>query len=176
MPEDDPQRRVIAATIGRIRLVHVYVPNGQEVGSEKFAYKLEWLARLRRYLAALLKQHEFLLVAGDFNIAPEDRDVHDPAKWEGSVHVSAPEREALAAITALGFIDLFRQFEQPAGSYSWWDYRMGAFRRNHGLRIDLMLASPALARRCQACSIDRTPRAWERPSDHAPVTAVFDIG
>ncbi|MGQ0429944.1 MAG: exodeoxyribonuclease III [Gammaproteobacteria bacterium] len=173
---DDPQRRVIAAMVAGIRLVNVYVPNGQEVGSDKYAYKLEWLAWLCRYLAALLKQHPMLLVAGDFNIAPEDRDVHDPAKWEGSVHVSAPERAALAAITALGCTDLFRRFEQPAGTYSWWDYRMGAFRRNHGLRIDLMLASPALTERCKSCTIDRAPRAWERPSDHAPVTAVFDIG
>ena len=174
--DDDPQRRVIAATIGRIRLVNVYVPNGQEVGSDKYAYKLAWLGRLKRYLAALLKEHERVLVAGDFNIAPEDRDVHDPAKWEGSVHVSAPERAALAEILALGFSDLFRRFEQPPGAYSWWDYRMGAFRRNHGLRIDLMLASAALAARCKACTIDRAPRAWERPSDHAPVTAAFDIG
>ncbi len=173
---DDPQRRVIAATCGGIRFVNVYVPNGQEVGSEKYAYKLEWLGRLRSYLAALLEQHPLLLVAGDFNIAPEDRDVHDPAKWEGSVHVSAPERAALAKIEALGLEDLFRRFEQPPGAYSWWDYRMGAFRRNHGLRIDLMLASPALAARCTACSIDRGPRAWERPSDHVPVTASFDIG
>ncbi|HEU0225148.1 MAG TPA: exodeoxyribonuclease III [Steroidobacteraceae bacterium] len=172
---DDPQRRVIAATVAGLRLVNVYVPNGQEVGSDKYGYKLEWLARLRRHLAALLKQHPLLLVAGDFNIAPEDRDVHDPAKWEGSVHVSPAEREALAAIMALGFEDLFRRFEQPPGSFSWWDYRMGAFRRNHGLRIDLMLASPALAARCSSCTIDRAPRAWERPSDHAPVTAVFDI-
>jgi exodeoxyribonuclease-3 len=174
--DDDPQRRVIAATIGRIRLVNVYVPNGQEVGSDKYAYKLAWLGRLKQYLAALLKEHELLLVAGDFNIAPEDRDVHDPAKWEGSVHVSAPERAALADIAALGFSDLFRRFEQPPGAFSWWDYRMGAFRRNHGLRIDLMLASPALGGRCRSCAIDRAPRAWERPSDHAPVTAAFDIG
>jgi exodeoxyribonuclease-3 len=173
---DDPQRRVIAATVGGLRLVNVYVPNGQEVGSDKYAYKLDWLARLRKHLAGLLKQHPLLLVAGDFNIAPEARDVHDPAKWEGSVHVSAAEREALAAITALGLEDLFRRFEQPPGTYSWWDYRMGAFRRNHGLRIDLMLASPALAGRCRSCTIDRTPRAWERPSDHAPVVAAFDIG
>jgi exodeoxyribonuclease-3 len=173
---DDPQRRVIAATIGGIRLVNVYVPNGQEVGSDKYAYKLAWLGRLKQHLTALLKQHPMLLVAGDFNIAPDDRDVHDPAKWQGSVHVSAPEREALAAIAALGFEDLFRRFEQPPGTYSWWDYRMGAFRRNHGLRIDLMLASSALAARCTACSIDRAPRAWERPSDHAPVVATFDIG
>jgi exodeoxyribonuclease-3 len=174
--DDDPQRRVIAATIGRIRLLNVYVPNGQEVGSDKYAYKLAWLGRLKKYLAALAKKHPLLLVAGDFNIAPEDRDVHDPAKWEGSVHVSAAERAALADIAALGFSDLFRRFEQAPGTYSWWDYRMGAFRRNHGLRIDLMLASPALAARCRACAIDRAPRAWERPSDHAPVTAAFDIG
>jgi exodeoxyribonuclease-3 len=171
----DPQRRVIAATLGPIRLVNVYVPNGQAVGSEKYTYKLAWLERLRAYLATLLGRHEHLLVAGDFNIAPEDRDVHDPAAWEGSVHVSEPERAALAKITALGFHDLFRRFEQPANAWSWWDYRMNAFRRDHGLRIDLMLASRALAERCTACSIDRSPRTWERPSDHAPVTAEFDI-
>ncbi len=173
--DDDPQRRVIAATLGGIRLVNVYVPNGQAVDSEKYRYKLAWLDRLRDYLRSLLERHPLLLVAGDFNIAPEDRDVHDPAQWEGSVHVSAPEREALARIAALGLADLFRRFEQPPKSYSWWDYRMGAFRRNHGLRIDLMLASPALAERCSACTIDRSTRALERPSDHAPVTAAFDI-
>jgi exodeoxyribonuclease-3 len=176
MPSDpDPQRRVIAATIDSVRLVNVYVPNGQAVDSEKYTYKLAWLERLRAYLASLLEVHPHLLVVGDFNIAPEDRDVHDPAAWEGSVHVSAPEREALAKIAALGFTDLFRRFEQPERSWSWWDYRMNAFRRDHGLRIDLMLASSALADRCTACSIDRIPRAWERPSDHAPVSAVFDI-
>jgi len=174
--DNDPQRRVIAATIGAVRLVNVYVPNGQAVDSEKYTYKLAWLERLRAYLAALLEEHEHVLVVGDFNIAPEDRDVHDPAAWEGSVHVSAPERDALARIATLGFSDLFRQFDQPAKSWSWWDYRMNAFRRDHGLRIDLMLASKALARRCTACHIDRSPRSWERPSDHAPVTAVFDIG
>jgi exodeoxyribonuclease-3 len=173
--DDDPQRRVIAATIGGVRLVNVYVPNGQSVDSEKYGYKLAWLERLRGYLAALLARHPRLLVAGDFNIAPEDRDVHDPAAWEGSVHVSPPEREALAKIMALGFTDLFRQFEQPDKTYSWWDYRMGAFRRNHGLRIDLLLASPELAAACNACAIDRATRAWERPSDHAPVLAAFDI-
>ena len=174
--DGDPQRRVIAASVGPIRLVNVYVPNGQAVGSEKYTYKLAWLERLRIYLASLLEAHEHLLVVGDFNIAPEDRDVHDPAAWEGSVHVSAPEREALAKIGSLGLVDLFRRFEQPKNSWSWWDYRMNAFRRDHGLRIDLMLASKALAARCTACTIDRTPRAWERPSDHAPVTAEFDIG
>lgn len=176
MPSDpDPQRRVIAATIGSLRLVNVYVPNGQAVDSEKYTYKLAWLERLRAYLASLLESHPHVLVVGDFNIAPEDRDVHDPAAWEGSVHVSAPERAALAKITALGFTDLFRRFEQPEHSWSWWDYRMNAFRRNHGLRIDLMLASSELAKHCTACTIDRAPRTWERPSDHAPVTAVFDI-
>jgi exodeoxyribonuclease-3 len=151
------------------------VPNGQAVGSDKYAYKLAWLGRLRGYLASLLAAHRHLLVAGDFNIAPEDRDVHDPAAWEGSVHVSAPERAALADIVALGFSDLFRRFEQPGNAWSWWDYRMNAFRRDHGLRIDLLLASRPLAERCTACAIDRGPRAWERPSDHAPVTAEFDI-
>ena len=173
---DDPQRRLIAATIGGVRLINVYVPNGQEVGSEKYAYKLGWLERLREWLAGELARHPRLAIVGDFNIAPEDRDVHDPAKWEGSVHVSAPERNALAAITGLGLVDLFRSFEQPPGTYSWWDYRMGAFRRNHGLRIDLVLASKALAAHCTACVVDRSPRAWERPSDHAPVIASFDIG
>jgi exodeoxyribonuclease-3 len=175
IPEDaDPQRRVVAAGVGPIRLVNVYVPNGQAVGSEKYTYKLAWLERLRAYLAALLASNEYLLVVGDFNIAPEDRDVHDPAEWEGSVHVSAPEREALGRITALGLSDLFRRFDQPKNAWSWWDYRMNAFRRDRGLRIDLMLASPALAERCTACTIDRAPRTWERPSDHAPVTAAFD--
>ena len=176
MPADpDPQRRVIAATVGPIRFVDVYVPNGQAVGSEKYTYKLAWLERLRAYLASLLPLHRYLLVAGDFNIAPEDRDVHDPAAWEGSVHVSPPEREALTKIRAEGFTDLFRQFEQPPRSWSWWDYRQGAFRRDHGLRIDLLLASKELAQRCTACAIHREPRSWERPSDHVPVTATFDI-
>ena len=176
IPEDaDPQRRIVAAGVGPIRLVNVYVPNGQAVGSEKYTYKLAWLERLRAYLAALLASNDYLLVVGDFNIAPEDRDVHDPAEWEGSVHVSAPEREALGRITALGLSDLFRRFDQPKNAWSWWDYRMNAFRRDRGLRIDLMLASPALAERCTACTIDRAPRTWERPSDHAPVTAAFDI-
>jgi exodeoxyribonuclease-3 len=172
----DPQRRVIAADVGAVRLVNVYVPNGQAVDSEKYTYKLAWLERLRAYLAALQERHEHVLVAGDFNIAPEDRDVHDPAAWAGSVHVSPAERAALAKITAIGYEDLFRRFEQPEKSWSWWDYRMNAFRRDLGLRIDLMLATPALAARCTACTIDRAPRTWDRPSDHAPVTATFDIG
>ena len=174
--DDDPQRRVIAATVGGIRLVNVYVPNGRSLDDDQYQWKLQWLSRLRAHLDASCDPNASVVVCGDFNIAPEDRDVHDPAQWEGSVHVSAPERAALAKITALGLSDLFRRFEQPPKSYSWWDYRMGAFRRNHGLRIDLMLASAALAGRCTACTIDRSTRALERPSDHAPVTAAFDIG
>jgi len=172
---DDPQRRVIAATVRGVRVVNVYVPNGQAVGSDKYFYKLDWLSRLRNHVAAALGRHERLALVGDFNIAPEDRDVHDPAKWEGSVHVSPEERAALGELMQAGLADTFRLFEQPPGTYSWWDYRMGAFRRNHGLRIDLVLASHALARRCIGCHVDRTPRAWERPSDHAPVVASFDI-
>jgi exodeoxyribonuclease-3 len=172
---EDEQRRVLAATVAGVRVIDVYVPNGQTVGSEKYEYKLRWLAALRAYVAAELARHPALVLLGDFNIAPEDRDVHDPAAWEGSVHVSAPEREALAALQACGMHDCFRLFEQPEKSYSWWDYRMVAFRRNAGLRIDLVLASETLSRKCVACHIDKAPRRLERPSDHAPVVAAFDI-
>ena len=172
---DDPQRRVIAATVGGVRVVNAYVPNGQSVGSDKYAYKLDWLARFGDYVAALLARHAHVVVLGDYNIAPEDRDVHDPGAWEGSVHVSAAERTALRTLMGHGLVDVFRRFDQAAGTYSWWDYRMGAFRRNHGLRIDLILASAGLADLCTGCHVDRTPRTWERPSDHAPVVALFDI-
>jgi exodeoxyribonuclease-3 len=171
----DEQRRVLAATIDGIRLINVYVPNGQSVGSEKFAYKLEWFEALRTYVTAELGRHSRLIVLGDFNVAPEDRDVHDPAAWEGQVHVSPEERQALAQLLAVGLKDTFRLFQQPAGVYSWWDYRGGAFRRNHGLRIDLILASEALSQACQSCRIEREPRTWERPSDHTLVVARFDI-
>jgi exodeoxyribonuclease-3 len=175
----DTQSRVIAGTVvrpgGAVRVVDVYVPNGSEVGSDKYAYKLEWLCHLRTYLAAELRRHERVVVVGDYNIAPEERDVHDPAKWAGQVLFSEPERAALRALLDLGFVDVFRRFEQPPGSFSWWDYRMMAFRRNAGLRIDLVLASTPLAERCTACTIDREPRKWERPSDHAPVQATFDV-
>jgi exodeoxyribonuclease-3 len=169
----DPERRVLAMTIDGIRLWNLYVPNGQRLDSDKFRYKLEWLAALRRDLEAELEQHGALLAVGDFNVAPEDRDVHDPAAWEGHVLCSPAERAALAEIERLGLADLFRKFEQPAGSFSWWDYRAGAFRRNQGLRIDLMLASRALGERCSACWIDVAPRRLERPSDHVPVVAEF---
>jgi exodeoxyribonuclease-3 len=171
----DEQKRVLAATVCGVRVIDVYVPNGQAVGSEKYQYKLRWFEALRGYVAAELARHARLVVLGDFNVAPEDRDVHDPKAWEGSVHVSEPERAALRALLAAGLEDCFRRFEQPDRSYSWWDYRMMAFRRNAGLRIDLILASHALARNCGACHIDKEPRRLERPSDHAPVVARFDI-
>jgi exodeoxyribonuclease III len=172
---DDPQRRVLAATIGAVRVINLYVPNGQSVGSDKYLYKLGWLRSLRGWLRAELAEHPNVLVLGDFNIAPEDRDVHDPAAWVGSVLVSPEEREALRHTLALGFSDVFRQFEQPANSFSWWDYRAGGFRRNNGLRIDLLLASAALAARCTSCTIDVNPRRSERASDHTPVIGTFDI-
>ena len=166
---DDEQRRVIVGDIGDTRVVSVYVPNGQRVDSDKFEYKLRWLGALREWLADEIRRHPKLAVLGDFNIAPEARDVHDPAAWEGQVLFSAPEREALRGLFGLGFADAFRLFEQPEGSFTWWDYRMNAFRRRMGLRIDHVLLSPALAGSCRACAIDVEPRRLERPSDHAPV-------
>jgi exodeoxyribonuclease-3 len=171
----DPQRRVLAATIDGVRVVNLYVPNGQSVGSDKYEYKLRWLGALRDWLAYEVAHHPKIVVLGDFNIAPDDRDVHDPAAWAGSVLVSDAERAALQAVTALGLKDSFRLFDQPAGSYSWWDYRQGAFRRNNGLRIDLLLVSEALAACCTRSAVDREPRRAERPSDHAPALASFDI-
>ena len=167
----DEQKRVIAATIDDVRVVSIYAPNGQSVGSEKYEYKLRWFAALRAWLAAELARAPRLAVAGDFNVAPEDRDVHDPKAWEGQVHVSVPERAAFRALLDLGFADSFRLFEQPEKTYSWWDYRMMAFRRNAGLRIDQILLSPELARSCIGSTIDKAPRKLERPSDHAPVIA-----
>ena len=170
---EDPARRVLAASTGGLRVVNLYVPNGQTVDSDKYHYKLRWLAALAAWLRAELAAHRQIVVLGDFNIAPEDRDVHDPAAWAGSVHVSEPERRALRTLLDIGLVDVFRRFEQPPGTYSWWDYRMLAFRRNHGLRIDLLLADEAFASACTACVIDREPRRAERPSDHAPVIADF---
>ncbi|MCK9538987.1 exodeoxyribonuclease III [Dokdonella sp.] len=165
----DPQRRVLAATVGGVRVVNLYVVNGQAVGSEKFAYKLDWLARVTDWLAAELARHARMVVLGDFNIAPEDRDVHDPEAWREQILCSTPEREALARMLDLGLVDSFRLFNADPGHYSWWDYRQAAFRRNLGLRIDLVLASTALQAHCRAASIDREPRGWERASDHTPV-------
>jgi len=170
---DDASRRILAATIGDVRVVNLYVVNGQEVGSEKYRWKLHWLEQVTRWLEREIAAHERLAVVGDFNIAPEDCDVHDPEAWRERILCSTPEREALGRMLGLGLVDVFRRFEQAAGSFSWWDYRAAAFRRNLGLRIDLILASPALAARCRACVIDAAPRQRERPSDHAPVLAEF---
>jgi exodeoxyribonuclease-3 len=172
----DEQRRVIAATYGETRVVNLYVPNGQSVGSEKYAYKLNWLDALVPYLEQELARHPQLVVMGDFNIAPDDRDVHDPQAWRGKVLCSDPERERLAALFEMGLADSFRLFEQPADTFSWWDYRAAAFRRKMGLRIDLLLVSAALAGACTASSVDAAPRRLERPSDHAPVYADFGEG
>jgi exodeoxyribonuclease-3 len=170
----DEQKRVIAATVGAVRVVCVYVPNGQSVDSDKYQYKLKWLAALRGWLEQELKRHPQLALLGDYNIAPEDRDVYDPAAWQGNVLVSEPERQEFRKLLQLGLRDSFRLFEQPDKSYSWWDYRMMAFRRNLGLRIDHILVSEALAAQCRSCMIDKTPRKLERPSDHTPV--VLELG
>lgn len=167
----DEQKRFIAATVGGVRVVNVYVPNGQEVGSDKFRYKLQWFAALRAYLKEELKRHPDLALVGDFNVAPEERDVHDPKLWEGQVLFSEPERETYAKLSACGLHDAFRKFETGAGHYTWWDYRQAAFRRNLGLRIDHILVSTTLFDRCTSCVIDTTPRRNERPSDHVPVLA-----
>jgi exodeoxyribonuclease-3 len=169
----DEQQRILAGTVDGIRIICAYVPNGQQVGSDKYAYKLGWLASLREWLAEEMSTHEELAILGDYNIAPEDRDVHDPAEWAGQIHCSDQERAALVALNELGLCDSFRMFEQADKSYSWWDYRQLAFRRNRGLRIDHILLSPALAKRCTACAIDRDPRKWEQPSDHVPVIATI---
>jgi exodeoxyribonuclease-3 len=171
---DDPQRRILGATINGVRVLDLYVVNGQEVGSEKYAHKLHWLDKVTDYISKQLQQHERFVVLGDFNIAPDDRDVYDPEAWHERILCSTPEREALQKILALGLTDTFRLFDQEEASYSWWDYRAAGFRRNRGLRIDLVLASKALADNCRASGIDKEPRRLERPSDHTPVMAEFD--
>lgn len=168
----DEQKRVLAATFGGVRIVNVYVPNGQSVGSDKYRYKLDWYDELTAWLRAELQRHPLLAVVGDFNVAPEDRDVHDPEAWREQILCSTPEREKIKALLDLGLVDAFRLFEQPEKTYSWWDYRQLAFRRNHGLRIDLILVSKALAERCSAVVIDKAARKLDKPSDHAPVVAL----
>jgi exodeoxyribonuclease III len=170
---DDPQRRILAATIDGVRVINLYIPNGHSVGSEKYAYKLNWLTALQGFLAGELAAHEKVIVLGDFNIAPDDRDVHDPEKWGEDILCSPPERAALQGLLDLGLTDVFRQFDQAEKTFSWWDYRAAGFRRNAGLRIDLILASKALSDVCETSYVDREPRTWERPSDHTPVIAEF---
>ncbi|MGH8363535.1 MAG: exodeoxyribonuclease III, partial [Gammaproteobacteria bacterium] len=168
---EDVQKRVLLAKYDDLAVLDLYVPNGQSVDSDKYRYKLDWLAQLDLWLGQLLRDHPRLIVLGDFNIAPEDRDVYDPAAWEGQVLVSDAERAAFRKLLDRGLQDSFRLHTDGGGHYSWWDYRAAAFRRNQGLRIDHILLSPALAERSAATSIDREPRGWERPSDHTPVVA-----
>ena len=172
---DDPQARAIAATVGEVRIVNLYVVNGQDVGTEKYAYKLRWLEAVHAWLSDELRRYPKLVVLGDFNIAPDARDVHDPAVWnDDHILTSTAEREALQRLLALGLHDGFRLHNDVGGVFSWWDYRQAAFRRNLGLRIDLTLVSEGLRGAAVASGIDRTPRQWERPSDHAPAFVVLD--
>jgi len=173
---DDPQKRILSAPAGDVRIVNLYVVNGQAIGTEKYTYKLDWLAKVAGFLAAEIRNHPRLVVLGDFNIAPDDRDVHDPVAWHEQVLCSTPERDALKRVLDAGLFDSFRLFNEDGGHYSWWDYRQGAFRRNLGLRIDLILASEALREHCRAGAIDREPRKWERASDHTPVSLEITDG
>lgn len=172
---EDEQKRVIAAHADGVRIVNLYVPNGQSVGSDKYQYKLAWLEALRVWLGEEFRRSERIVVLGDFNIAPADEDVHDPVAWKDQVLCSGPEREAFKALIGLGYRDCFRLFPQEPQSFSWWDYRAAAFRRNMGLRIDHVLANATFAQACAACVIDKAPRMQERPSDHAPVIAEFRV-
>src|SRR5262249_43421052 len=170
LPDDEEgaQSRLIAATASGIRIVNVYVPNGQAVGTDKYEFKLGWLKRLRKFFDELYDTKEPVLMCGDFNVAPEDRDVHNADLWRGRILFSEPEKEALARVRDWGFVDAFRMHNQGDKEFSWWDYRAGAFRRNLGLRIDHIWLTKALASRCKSVVIDREPRRWEKPSDHTP--------
>jgi exodeoxyribonuclease-3 len=170
---EDPQARVIAATVNNIRVLSIYAPNGQAVGSPAFTYKLQWFAQLRDCVALAQKRFRDVVVCGDFNVAPEDRDVHDPALWRGAIMCSEGERAAFHALQHLGLHDTLRIHHHETGLFSWWDYRMLAFQKNRGLRIDAILASESLAKECAAAGIDREPRKGKDPSDHAPVWAEF---
>ena len=165
----DEQARVIAGTVDGLRVIGAYFPNGQAPDSDKFVYKMAWLEALRAWVGAELATHPRLVLLGDFNIAPEDRDVYDPVAWAGQIHCTDAERAHFRGLLGLGLQDAFRMFEQPPKSWSWWDYRNLAFRKNQGLRIDHVLVSAALAPAVEACAIDKAPRRNERPSDHAPV-------
>lgn len=173
---DDDQARCIAGTIDGVRVLCVYVPNGKAPGTDKYLFKLEWLARLRAHLEAHCSTDAPVVLCGDFNVAPEDRDVHDPAAWQGEIHCSDPERQALARVVDWGLVDTFRLHHEEGGLYSWWDYRMLGFPKNKGLRIDHIYVTPPLAARCVEASIDREARKGKQPSDHAPVLAAFRLG
>ena len=171
----DAHCRLMAATVGDLRVVNVYIPNGSEVGSDKFRYKLEWFARLRKFFDECCEPGQPLVLCGDFNVAPEDRDVHDPKLWAGKIMCSEPERAALRAVEDWGLVDVFREHHEDSGVFTWWDYRGGAFPKNHGLRIDHVWATEPLAETSTAVWVDKQPRELERPSDHAPVVAEFDL-
>ena len=167
---DDP-KRVIAASVGDLRILCLYAPNGEAPGTDKYAYKLRWYEALTSWLRKELPRRPRLAVLGDLNIAPEPRDVHNPKRWEGKIHFSEPEREAFRRVIDVGVADAFRLFEQPEKQFTWWDYRLQAFDRGWGLRIDHILLAPELVAECRSCTIDTEPRKRERPSDHAPVIA-----
>jgi len=171
----DEQKRLISGTVDGIRVVCAYMPNGQEVGCDKYDYKLRWLAALADWLSSELQAYPRLALCGDYNIAPDERDVHDPQRWQDCILVSEPERAAFRRFIDLGLVDSFRLFAQPEKTFSWWDYRMLGFQKNQGLRIDHILLSAPLAAQCSAAGIDRAPRKRERPSDHAPVWASLTV-
>ncbi|WP_367607508.1 exodeoxyribonuclease III [Legionella sp. W05-934-2] len=171
----DPQRRILAATINNIRVINLYVPNGASLDSDKYSYKLDWLKHVSQYVHDQLEKYDYLAVVGDFNIAPSDLDVHDPKEWVECVLVSQKEREAFANLLNMGLVDSFRHQNPDSPTYSWWDYRAASFRRNRGLRIDHILTSPLLTEKLKETGIDKEPRKWEQPSDHAPVWASFNF-
>lgn len=173
-PPDAP-KRLIAATVRNIHIVNVYIPNGTELWTEKFSFKLDWLQRLRKMFDAGYPKDGDILLCGDFNVAPAENDVWSVKHWEGKLHFSKPERAALHYVKQWGFVDVFRQMNGNLQEFSWWNYREGAFAKNHGLRIDHIWTSPSLAEKCLSCWIDKEPRVWERPSDHAPVIAEFSV-
>jgi exodeoxyribonuclease-3 len=176
-PGDDREApsRLIAATVNDVRVVDVYIPNGTELGTDKFEFKLDWMQRLRHLFDETCDNNSDVLLCGDFNIAEDERDVYSVPAWQGKLHFTYTERASLDYLKRWGFVDAFRKFNQDAGQFSWWNYREGAFQRDNGLRIDYIWVSPSLAAKCTRCWIDKNPRTWERPSDHAPVVAEFDV-
>ena len=173
--DEDAPKRLIAATIGGVRIVNTYIPNGSELWTDKFTFKLDWLQRLRRYFDETCDIGSDVLLCGDFNVAPEEPDVWSVKQWEGKLHFSKPERAAIHHVKQWGFVDVFRKLNGDLQEFSWWNYREGAWQRNRGLRIDHIWTSAALAEKCISCSIDKEPRGWERPSDHTPVVAEFSL-